>query len=96
VEQIKAGKPLSVTDPKMTRFTMSLENAVELVLYIFQNGKTGDIFLQKAPACIIANLAAAVKGLFRANNEIQAIGTRHGEKLFETLLRGKRWSVLRI
>ncbi len=86
VEQIKAGKPLTVTDPKMTRFIMSLENAVELVLYAFQNGNAGDIFVQKAPACTIGNLAVAVKELFEARNEIKIIGTRHGEKLFETLL----------
>jgi len=86
VEQIKAGKLLTITDPNMTRFIMSLENAVELVLYAFQNGEGGDIFVQKAPACTIGDLAVAVKGLFRAENEIKVIGTRHGEKLFETLL----------
>ena len=86
VGQIKAGKPLTVTDPNMTRFIMSLENAVELVLYAFQNGKGGDIFVQKAPACTIGDLAVAVKELFGAKNEIKIIGTRHGEKLFETLL----------
>ena len=86
VEQIKAGKLLTVTDPSMTRFIMSLENAVDLVLYAFQNGKTGDIFVQKAPACTIGDLAIAVKELFGAKNEMRIIGTRHGEKLFETLL----------
>ncbi len=86
VEQIKAGKPLTVTDPKMTRFIMSLENAVELVLYAFENGNAGDIFVQKAPACTIGDLAVAVKELFKAKNEIRVIGTRHGEKLYETLL----------
>lgn len=86
VDQIKKGVPLTVTDPNMTRFIMSLENAVDLVLYAFQNGEPGDIFVQKAPACTIGDLAAAVKGLFRAENEIKVIGTRHGEKLFETLL----------
>jgi len=86
VEQIKAGKPLTVTDPNMTRFIMSLENAVELVSYAFQNGKAGDIFVQKAPACTIGDLAVAVKELFGAKNEVKVIGTRHGEKLFETLL----------
>ena len=86
VEQIKAGKPLTVTDPKMTRFIMSLENAVELVLYAFENGNAGDIFVQKAPACTIGVLAVAVKELFGAKNEVKIIGTRHGEKLFETLL----------
>ena len=86
VEQIKAGKTLTVTDPKMTRFIMSLENAVELVLYAFENGEGGDIFVQKAPACRIGDLAIAVKELFEAKNEVKVIGTRHGEKLFETLL----------
>ena len=86
VEKIKAGKPLTVTDPKMTRFIMSLENAVELVLYAFENGNSGDFLVQKAPACTIGNLAIAVKELFGAKNEVKIIGTRHGEKLFETLL----------
>jgi UDP-N-acetylglucosamine 4,6-dehydratase len=86
VEQIKKGSPLTVTDANMTRFIMSLENAVDLVLYAFQNGKPGDIFVQKAPACTIGDLAVAVKELFGAENEIKVIGTRHGEKLFETLL----------
>ena len=86
VEQIKKGSPLTLTDPNMTRFIMSLENAVDLVLYAFQNGKPGDIFVQKVPACTIGDLAIAVKGLFKAENEIKVIGTRHGEKLFETLL----------
>jgi UDP-N-acetylglucosamine 4,6-dehydratase len=86
VEQIKAGKPLTVTDPNMTRFIMSLENAVELVLYAFEHGNAGDIFVQKAPACKIGDLAVAVKELFGAKNEVRVIGTRHGEKLFETLL----------
>ena len=86
VEQIKAGKQLTVTDPNMTRFIMSLENAVDLVLYAFENGNGGDIFVQKSPACRIGDLAVAVKSLFDAKNEIRVIGTRHGEKLFETLL----------
>jgi len=86
VEQIKACKPLTITDPNMTRFIMSLENAVELVLYAFQHGNAGDIFVQKAPACTIGDLAVAVKELFGAENEIRVIGTRHGEKLYETLL----------
>ncbi len=86
VGQIKAGKPLTVTDPKMTRFIMSLDNAVELVLYAFENGNAGDIFVQKAPACTIGDLAVAVKELLGAKNEIRVIGTRHGEKLYETLL----------
>ena len=86
VAQVKAGKPLTVTDPKMTRFIMSLDNAVELVLYAYENGDTGDIFVQKAPACTIGDLAVAVKELFDAKNEVRIIGTRHGEKLYETLL----------
>ncbi|MEA1947613.1 MAG: polysaccharide biosynthesis protein [Thermodesulfobacteriota bacterium] len=86
VEQLKKGVPLTVTDPKMTRFIMSLENAIDLVLYAFQNGKAGDVFVQKAPACTIGDLAVAVKEVFGAKNEIKIIGTRHGEKLFETLL----------
>jgi len=86
VEQIKAGKPLTITDPNMTRFIMSLENAVELVLYAFKNGGAGDIFIQKSPACTIADLAVALKELFSAKNKVKIIGTRHGEKLYETLL----------
>jgi len=86
VKQIKEGVLLTITDPKMTRFIMSLENAVELVLYAFQNGNAGDIFVQKSPACTIGDLAIAVKGLFEAKNEVKIIGTRHGEKLYETLL----------
>ena len=86
VEQTKEGRPLTVTDPNMTRFIMSLENAIDLVLYAFQNGRAGDIFVQKAPACTIRDLATAVRELFGAKNEIVTIGTRHGEKLFETLL----------
>ena len=93
VEQIKAGKPLTVTDPNMTRFIMSLENAVELVLYAFQNGKAGDIFVQKAPSCTVGNLAIAIKELFGAKNEIRIIGTRHGEKLFETLLNREEMAI---
>lgn len=86
VEQLKAGKPLTVTDPEMTRFLMSLEEAVELVVFAFQNANAGDIMVQKSPASTIADLAQAVKELFNADNEIKIIGTRHGEKLFETLL----------
>ena len=86
VEQIKAGVPLTVTDPNMTRFIMSLEKAIDLVLYAYRNGKAGDIFVQKAPACKIGDLAVAVKAIFGAENEIKIIGTRHGEKLLETLL----------
>jgi UDP-N-acetylglucosamine 4,6-dehydratase len=86
VRQVKADKSLTVTDPNMTRFIMSLENAVALVLYAFQNGDAGDIFVQKAPACTIGDLAVAVKELFGVKNEVRVIGTRHGEKLYETLL----------
>jgi len=86
IKQIKEGKPLTVTDPNMTRFLMSLEDAVDLVLYAFCNARQGDIFVQKAPASTIMDLALAVRGLFNANNEIRVIGTRHGEKLYETLL----------
>ncbi|MEK3993959.1 nucleoside-diphosphate sugar epimerase/dehydratase [Psychrobacillus sp. FSL K6-2365] len=86
VEQIKSGNPLTVTDPKMTRFLMSLEEAVELVIFAFQHANAGDIMVQKSPASTIEDLAKAVKEIFNANNEINIIGTRHGEKLFETLL----------
>jgi len=86
VEQIKAGKPLTVTDPDMTRFLMSLEEAVELVVFAFKNAEAGDIMVQKSPASTIADLAQAVKEIFNADNEVKLIGTRHGEKLFETLL----------
>ncbi|MBS4030267.1 MAG: polysaccharide biosynthesis protein [Clostridiales bacterium] len=86
VQQIKSGQPLTVTDTMMTRFLMSLEEAVELVVFAFQNAKAGDIMVQKAPASTIGDLAQAVKELFNADNQIKIIGTRHGEKLFETLL----------
>lgn len=86
VEQIKSGQPITVTNPDMTRFLMSLEEAVELVVFAFQNAKAGDIMVQKAPASTIGDLAQAVKELFNADNEIRIIGTRHGEKLYETLL----------
>lgn len=86
VEQIKAGKPLTVTNPDMTRFLMSLEEAVELVMFAYKNARTGDIMVQKAPACTIEDLAKAVRELFGADNEIVEIGTRHGEKSHETLL----------
>jgi UDP-glucose 4-epimerase len=86
VKQIKEGKPITVTDPNMTRFLMSLDDAVDLVLYAFSNARQGDIFVQKAPASTILDLAIAIKELFNADNEIRIIGTRHGEKLYETLL----------
>jgi len=86
VEQIKSGQPLTVTNPEMTRFLMSLEEAVELVVFAFQNAKAGDIMVQKSPASTILVLVEAIKQLFHADNEIRIIGTRHGEKLYETLL----------
>lgn len=86
VRQIKEHQPLTVTDPNMTRFLMSLDDAVDLVLYAFNNAHQGDIFVQKAPASTIMDLAIAVRQLFNATNEIRIIGTRHGEKLYETLL----------
>ena len=86
IDQIKAGKPLTITDPDMTRFLMSLEEAVDLVLFAFEHGEAGDIMVQKAPACTIAVLAQAVKELFNSDVPISYIGTRHGEKKSETLL----------
>ena len=86
IDQIKAGLPLTVTDPNMTRFIMSLEEAVELVLFAFENGTSCDILVMKAPACTIGTLAQAVRELFHADNPIQVIGIRHGEKMYETLL----------
>ena len=86
IEQIKSGQPLTVTDPNMTRFLMSLEEAIELAVFAFQNAQAGDIMVQKSPASTIGDLAQAVKELLNANNEIKVIGTRHGEKLYETLL----------
>jgi UDP-glucose 4-epimerase len=86
IEQIKEGRPLTVTEPKMTRFIMSLEEAVELVIFAFKNAQAGDIMVQKAPACTIEVLAQAVKELFDADNEVKVIGIRHGEKMYETLL----------
>lgn len=85
LQQIKDGKPITITDPKMTRFLMSLEEAVELVLFAFENGNPGDLFVNKAPAGTIGDLAQALKELCKADNEVKIIGTRHGEKLFETL-----------
>ena len=86
VDQINAGKPLTVTDPHMTRFMMSIDDAVDLVLYAFQHGQPGDLFVQKAPAATIETLAQAMLRVFTAHNPIQIIGTRHGEKQYETLL----------
>lgn len=86
IEQIKNGEPLTVTDPNMTRFLMSLEEAVELVVFAFNNASAGDIMVQKSPASTVGDLALALKELFEVDNEIKVIGTRHGEKAFETLL----------
>ena len=86
IEQMKAGKHITVTEPTMTRFIMSLEEAVELVLFAFENGQSGDILVKKAPACTIETLAKAVTELFDPGHEIQTIGIRHGEKMYETLL----------
>lgn len=86
VEKIKSEQPLTVTDPNMTRFLMSLEDSVDLVLHAFQNGMQGDIFVQKAPASTIADLAQALKELFNSNVATKIIGTRHGEKLYESLI----------
>lgn len=86
VGQLKAGKPLTITDPTMTRFLMSLEDSVDLVLYAFEHGKQGDTFVQKAPAATVEVLAQALRELFRPDGEIRVIGTRHGEKLFESLI----------
>ncbi|RKQ15440.1 polysaccharide biosynthesis protein [Ureibacillus endophyticus] len=93
IEQIKNGKPLTVTDPNMTRFLMNLEEAVELVLFAFEHGKAGDILVQKAPATTIGDLAIALKEIFNVETEIQIIGTRHGEKKYETLLTKEEYVV---
>lgn len=85
-EQIKKGNPLTLTDPNMTRYMMTLDDAVDLVLFAFKNGKPGDIFVQKSPACTIEVLAKALLEVYKANNPIKIIGTRHGEKLYETLV----------
>lgn len=86
IDQLKAGKPLTITEPSMTRYIMSLEEAVELVIFAFQNADTGDIMVQKAPACTIEVLAQAIKELFGVESETKIIGIRHGEKMYETLL----------
>ncbi|MEA0563648.1 MULTISPECIES: polysaccharide biosynthesis protein [Lysinibacillus] len=85
IEQIKAGKPLTITDPNMTRFMMTLEEAVELVIYAFSHAQNGDIMVQKSPAATVEHLAQALLEIFQANNTIQIIGTRHGEKMYEVL-----------
>lgn len=86
VDQIKQGKDITVTDPNMTRFMMTLEDAVDLVLFAFENAQPGDIFVQKAPASTLSDLAQALKELYKVNNDIKIIGTRHGEKLYESLV----------
>ena len=86
IDQIKAGNPITITEPNMTRFIMSLEEAVDLVLFAFENGTSGDVLVQKAPACTIAVLAQAATELFHPGHEIRVIGIRHGEKMYETLL----------
>lgn len=93
IRQIQNGEPLTLTDPNMTRFMMTIEDAVDLVLYAFENGSPGDIFVQKAPSCTIGVLAEAVKKLLKADNPIKIIGTRHGEKLYETLLTREEMAV---
>jgi len=85
IEQIKSGEPITITDPNMTRYLMSLEDAVDLVLFAYENAKQGDLLVQKAPAATIETLAKALLELFECDNEIKIIGTRHGEKLYETL-----------
>ena len=92
IEQIKSGKPITITEPEMTRFIMSLEEAVDLVIFAFQNGESGDIMVQKAPACTIGVLAQAVRELFHSEDEIKVIGIRHGEKMYETLLTNEECS----
>lgn len=86
LQQIQSGTPITVTDPNMTRFMMTIDDAVDLVVYAFQHGTPGDIFVQKAPSATIGTLAQAILKLFNAKNEVRIIGTRHGEKLYETLL----------
>ncbi len=86
IDQIREGKPITITEPTMTRFVMSLEEAVDLVLFAFEHGESGDILVQKAPACTIEVLAKAVTELFAPETEIKVIGIRHGEKMYETLL----------
>ena len=86
IEQIKSGNPITITEPSMTRFIMSLEEAVDLVLFAFENGTSGDVLVQKAPACTIEVLAQAIKELFDSKDDVKIIGIRHGEKMYETLL----------
>ena len=93
IDQIKSGKPITVTDPNMTRFMMTLDHAVELVLYAFNNGKSGDIFVQKSPASTIGELAICLKGIYNSKVEIKNIGIRHAEKMHETLLSKEEFMV---
>jgi UDP-N-acetylglucosamine 4,6-dehydratase len=86
VEQLKAGRPLTITDPSMTRFMMSLDDSVDLVLYAFENAHPGDIFVQKSPAATVGDLATALRSLLKSDSEVKIIGTRHGEKLYESLV----------
>ena len=86
IEQMKDNKVITLTDPNMTRFMMTLADAVDLVLYAFENGHNGDLFVQKAPAATLTVLAEALKQLYNKNTEVKIIGTRHGEKLYETLV----------
>jgi UDP-N-acetylglucosamine 4,6-dehydratase len=92
IEQIKAGKPITITDPNMTRFIMSLDEAINLVLFAFEHGTSGDILVQKAPACTIGTLAEAVRELFNYKDNVKVIGIRHGEKMYETLLTNEECS----
>ncbi len=93
VEQIKANQPLTITDPSMTRFLMSLEEAVELVVFAFMHAEAGDIMVQKSPASTINDLAQAIKELFQVTNKVKIIGTRHGEKRYETLLTKEEYNI---
>ena len=93
IQQIKSRQPLTVTDPNMTRFLMSIDEAIELVVYAFKNAQQGDIMVQKSPAARIGDLAQTVKEIIDSNNEIKKIGTRHGEKLYETLLTKEEYLV---
>ncbi|MCW1306117.1 MAG: polysaccharide biosynthesis protein [Candidatus Parvarchaeota archaeon] len=93
IDQIKHDQPLTVTNPNMTRFMMTLDDAINLVLYAFEHGNPGDIFVQKSPAATIGDLAQAVKALFNVDSEVRIIGTRHGEKLYETLLTSEEMAV---
>jgi UDP-glucose 4-epimerase len=92
IKQVKEGQRLSVTDPRMTRFLMSIDDAVDLVLYAYEHGQQGDIFVRKAPAATIETLALAIKQIFAASNPVEVIGTRHGEKVYETLLTREEWA----